>query len=168
MSWGVATDKPMPGVIVANSLTVLARPRLSLGVWAGDLDGDGRTDVTVIRPSNFTWFTKTSSSNYTSSVLQVLGTTSGVWVSGDFDGDGKTAVAVWHASTGQWQIVISSTGATLTKSWGTNGDVPIPGDYDGDGKTDLAIYRPATGTWWVLESHSNYATNWTQAWGTNT
>src|SRR5439155_879447 len=39
-----------------------------------DLDGDGRPDLVVWRPSSGTWFAKTSSSGFTNSLTVQLGT----------------------------------------------------------------------------------------------
>src|SRR5262249_23648710 len=88
-SWGVSTDTAVPNVLMTNTLTVLARPKLSLGVFAGDVDGDGRTDVTVYRPSNGTWYTRTSQSQFLSQTSQPWGTSTDIPVPGDYDGDGK-------------------------------------------------------------------------------
>ena len=167
LSWGTGTDKAGPNTGVLNALAVLARPRPSDLARATDFDADGRTDITVYRPSNGTWFTLKSQSNYAvgSSSTVAWGTSTDLPVAGDYDGDGKTDPAFYRPSTGEWKILFSSTNyaTQTTVVLGSGSDLPVPGDYDGDGITDVAIYHPPTGEWTFISS-STGATS-TFAWG---
>jgi uncharacterized repeat protein (TIGR03803 family) len=116
----------------------------------GDFDGDGKTDVTLFRPSTGIWYTRYSSTG--TGAFSQWGLSEDVPVPGDYDGDGKADVAVFRPSTGIWYILQSSTGRGAFYQWGVSGDVPAPGDYDGDGTTDVAVFRPSTGIWYVLQS----------------
>jgi len=136
-------------------------------VVAGDSDGDGRSDMTVFRPSSGAWLRLNSRTGFTSSEANSWGASGDIVVSGDYDGDRKADIAVFRPSTGTWYILQSSTNYTtyVMYQWGLATDTPVPRDYDGDGRTDLAVYRPSTGTWYILQSRTNYTTYVTRQWG---
>jgi hypothetical protein len=132
---------------------------------AGDFDGDGKTDITVYRPSTAGWWVLSSSSNYTTYGNYWWGGPGDIPVPADYDGDSRADPAIYRHSTGGWWILRSSSNYTTASAygWGISGDMPVPADYDGDGKTDIAIYRPSTSQWWILRSstnHTNYSLYW--------
>ncbi len=145
-----------------------------------DLDGDGKSDISVFRPSNGFWYIMNSSGGY-SSIQWGLGTDA--LVPGDYDGDGKTDLAVYRKgvlpSTGGsvnniWYILRSSDNNFFARQWGITSffrlDVSVPADYDGDGKTDLAVcdlqdYVPAPSNFIILQSSSDSRV--VRQWGTN-
>ncbi len=123
-----------------------------------DYDGDGRTDLSVFRPSEGNWYLFGSTAGF--SVLN-WGISTDVIVPADYDGDGKTDTAVFRAAADAAQPdfwILNSNGFTFSgSSWGIAGDVPAVADYDGDGKADVAVYRPSNGTWYIVLSSNGSA-----------
>ena len=130
-----------------------------------NVDGDGKSDIALFRPSTGTWFTKTSTTGYAGFSSQQFGLPGDVPVPGDYDGDGKMDQAVYRASAGTWFVLRSSDSVVATYVLGGGRDLAVPGDYDGDGRADVAMYRPSTGAWSVLTSSSNFATPLTTSFG---
>ena len=130
------------GVSVTHVPPPLLRPAAD-----GDFDGDGRSDQTVFRPGNGTWYIRYASTGATAGIQ--WGVPGDVPVAGDYDGDGRADAAVFRPANGTWYIRYTATGTGAGVQWGLSDDVPVPGDYDGDGRTDIAVYRPGSGTWYI-------------------
>ncbi|HEY0429100.1 MAG TPA: FG-GAP-like repeat-containing protein [Pyrinomonadaceae bacterium] len=131
-----------------------------------DFDGDGKTDLSVFRPSDSPSepdFLVENSSNG-SLAGAAWGSTSDVAANADYDGDGKTDYAVFRPSTRTWFALQSSNNSVITVNFGLAGDKLAPADYDGDGKADIAVFRPSNSTWYVLQSANGQAR--TQQFGT--
>ncbi|MBK9214022.1 MAG: VCBS repeat-containing protein [Chloracidobacterium sp.] len=114
-----------------------------------DYDGDGRSDVSVYRPSTGMWYLQNSTAGF--SAVR-FGVTTDKIAPADYDGDGKTDIAVFRPSDGGWSVINSSTGIPMHRSFGNDEDVPVPADYDGDGKADICVFRASQGVWYRQNS----------------
>ncbi len=117
-----------------------------------DFDGDGRTDLTVYRNSNNTFYAQSSLTR--NLLAQTIGQTGdSVSLTVDFDGDGKSdfSTARYNAPI-VWRIFQSGSGALRETVWGSSAlnDFFAAADYDGDGAFDIAVFR--AGVWYIIES----------------
>lgn len=115
-----------------------------------DLNGDGRTDYTVVRNTGgggsgqITWFY-----NLNNVAAPTVGFAWGIatdfFVSEDFDNDNKDDIAVWRsgaAGVAAFYIYNSATNTVRVEPFRQSGDDPtVVDDYNGDGSADLAVYR---------------------------
>lgn len=130
-----------------------------------DFDGDGRSDLSVFRPSEGNWYLELTG-NIPSGVssLNVVhwGAAGDSLVPGDYDNDGRTDFAVWRANDTEGApdfYILNSNDFTYSGiAFGRTGDIPLAGDYDGDGKTDAAIFRPSEGNWYLWSSQDGGTT----------
>lgn len=129
-----------------NSRTTLnALARYHLSIAHADFDGDNRTDLSVFRPSSFTWYLQQSRLGF---AFAQLGSPTDIPVAADYDGDGKYDIANYNA--GVWTVLQSQSGTTRRVRFGLAGDIPVPGDYNGDYRDDFAVFR--NGSWFILNS----------------
>lgn len=146
----------------SNAVQITVNPR-GAGSMIADFDGDGKTDISVWRPTDGNWHILKSMD--AAPTTQNWGLNGDKPVPGDYDGDGKSDVAVFRPSDGNWHIFRSSDGSFVSQSWGLSQDKPVAADYDGDGKTDLAVFRPSDGNWYIFRSSDGSFT--AQNWGTS-
>jgi hypothetical protein len=110
-----------------------------------DFDGDGKSDISVFRPTDQVWYLYRSTAGFSATQF---GSASDKIVPADFDGDGKTDIAVFR--DGFWYWVNSSNSTFNSVQFGLAGDIPVPADYSGDGKAELGVFR--NGTWSSLNT----------------
>ncbi len=115
-----------------------------------DFDADGKTDISIFRPSVGEWWLNYSSTSQT--VAAQFGASTDKPVPADYTGDGKADIAFWRPASGEWFILRSEDASYLSFPFGSPGDIPLVGDFDGDGKADPTIHRPSTSEWYILRS----------------
>lgn len=140
--WNVDSVRVAPSYVCFAVPTPTPRSR-------ADFDGDGRTDLSIFRPSDGNWWLNRSTAGVTAINF---GLATDIPTPGDYDGDGKAEIAVWRPSNGGWYRINSSNGTVSAIGFGLDGDIPQPGDFDGDQKDDISIFRPSTGFWWRQDS----------------
>jgi subtilisin-like proprotein convertase family protein len=97
----------------------------------GDYDGDGKTDIAVIRGSGgqINWYYDPSSVAGVQVVANTFGASATDFAcQGDYDGDGKTDIAVWRPSATQGQTSFYYLGSSVgvrAFQWGQSGDYPV-------------------------------------------
>lgn len=145
-----------PGGEIRGQVKIVSTP--------ADLDGDGRTNIRVFRPSASAFYTL---NNLNNSLMTNLMTNSFAGggainsVSDDYDGDGRgDLVLLRGVGDGiYWRILQTATNTVREVQFGSSsstvGDQVLPADYDGDGKTDIAVFRRSTGFWYILQSSNN-------------
>lgn len=153
--WRMGTDSnsaPAGGgwdvdtVTVSGNYACAAPPT---GNARADFDGDGRTDISIFRPSDGNFYLNRSTAGI---LVASWGANGDIPTPADFDGDGKTDIAIYRPSSGQWFVINSATGTVNVSTFGISEDIPQAGDFDGDGKADISLYRPSDGVWWRLQS----------------
>jgi hypothetical protein len=140
------------------------------GKYPRDYDGDGKTDLTVVRDTSgsYVWYIRQSSNSTVRA--ETFGTAATDRpVPGDYDGDGKSDVAVYRVTNSTWYILQSTTNTIQSQQFGLGLglDLNVAEDYDGDGKADFVGLTLGIGsgthTWYIRQS-SNSSTR-TETWG---
>ena len=157
LRWRLGTDTSVAWLgWFIDGLTVRATSSCSFSSGAvrsrADFDGDGKTDLSVFRPSQGNWYLAPSLGGIT---VITWGVSTDEPTPGDFDGDGRADFAIFRPTPGTSPdfYLLKSNGYLInTISWGDPGDRPVIGDYDGDGKDDVAVYRPTNNNWYVVKS----------------
>ncbi len=153
------TGTPRTGTIqiLLNAQTVKTVNISQAGASAiFDFDGDGKTDISIFRPSGADgaeWWWRRSSDGLVPALQ--FGSSTDVIAPGDFTGDGKMDITIFRPSSGTWFVLRSEDYSFFSFPFGAAGDVPVTGDYDGDGRADPAVFRASVGQWFIQRSSDN-------------
>ncbi len=125
-----------------------------------DFDGDGKSDLSVFRPSDAPdqpdYFVLRSSDS--APFNGFWGSVGDVPVNADYDGDGRTDLAVFRPSSRVWFVLESGSGLVRAVNFGLTDDRAVPADFDGDGKAEIAVFRPSDGNWYAIRSSDSHVT----------
>ena len=129
--WRMASDNSVAatGVNVDDVQIVSSFTCAPLAIKSrADFDGDGKTDLSVFRPSEGNWYLNRSTAGF--GVIN-WGLAADTLVPGDYDGDAKADTAVFRANADSSQpdffILRSGTFTVQGLSWGVPTDVPVAG-----------------------------------------
>ncbi|GBL03620.1 choice-of-anchor V domain-containing protein [Glaciecola sp. KUL10] len=151
---GQETDVPVLGAFRGKQ-TLIKVPEPQLPATRGDADADDRADYVIWRPSNRTFYARSTDTGSTVINSQVGTIDTGIPLFGDFDGDGENDHGVYQPESGIWTINLFS-GQERTYTLGGASDYPFWGDIDGDGVDDPIVREPDTGSWSFLLSSVDY------------
>lgn len=149
-------------------------------VIAGDFNGNGRTDIALVRQVKDSAFWRSipvafsngdgsfEIKNERTLEFAMLATESGVQIiTGDFNGNGLTDIALIRQESGWDSIPIAFSNGDGSFSftnkhvdrfpqWATEGGVQIiTGDFNGNGRTDIALVRQESGWFSIPIAFSN-------------
>ena len=144
-------------------------------VLPGDFNGDGKTDIALLRPDWTGFRLRLSNGDSFTSAWWETGW-NGMWADGqtyvlpgDFNGDGKTDIALTRPTWNAFRVHLSNSTSFISSYWATDVDgmvmdgqtYVLPGDFNGDGKTDIALTRP---TWNGFRLRLSNGDSFTSAW----
>lgn len=116
---------------------------------AGDWDGDGKTNVGVVRRNSrggLDWYLDLNN-NPSPERVQSFGLHGDIPVVGDWDNNGTANVGVVRKTASgflEWHLdVTGDAWPEVTRIFGLAGDKPVVGDWDGNGRVDVGVTRPA-------------------------
>ena len=144
---GCLTLSPTPTQTPTFTPTPTPTPR---HVVRADFDGDGRTDISVFRPSEGVWYLNNSTTGLRA--LQ-FGVSTDVPIPADYDGDGATDIAVYRPG-GYWYRINSNSGFPVVfDSYGAVPPyIPQPGNFNGFGVDEAGAFNADTGDWYFYVS----------------
>ncbi len=134
---------------LVSQVSTISPSQFTKPQFAGDMDGNGATDLVKFDAVTGTWSVSLShSTNFSPETtwLPSFGNNSSIPLMGDWNADGRTDVAIY--TTGSWQFATSTATSFQANAIGTftfGSGTPLTGDFNGDGITDIGTYN--NGAW---------------------
>jgi len=134
-----------------------------------DFDGDGKTDISIFRPSTRVWWILNSSNGGVQTFQfgnpgdrLAPGKYSGLGTAGNpIRPNGATEVGTWSPMQGQWCVYERNPAPPpappfiyVCYSIGNPNDIVVSGDFDGDEKDDAAVFCGDQMVW-IIRNSSN-------------
>ena len=115
----------------------------------GDWDGNGKSDIAVIRSSggHWVWYFNTGYNSQNESKISFGDSATDVPIAGDWNGDGKWDIGVARPDGGRWQFFLNvlksgnDTRSDYRFIFGVTTDAIITGDWNKNHKTDIGLKR---------------------------
>lgn len=126
-----------------------------------DIDGDGRADLTVFRPTTGTFYSLASITDRLNGYQ--WGTNGDKPLITDKNYDGKIDYTVFRPDTGIWYIDRSDSGIFEIFNWGINTDIPMYRrqlSTSGLNQGLPGVFRQSTGTWYFYTGGNPIVFNW--------
>lgn len=154
--WLMASDEGVGGVgvridnVVVTAGVACQGPCAPLRAVRADIDGDGRTDHSIYRPVDSTWWALRSTDGVGAVQWGIAGDTP---FAGDFSGDKETDLGIFRpavpTATPDFWLLNTDNFTFDVLSWGLPGDIPFSGDYNNDGRSDVSVYRPSENIFYI-------------------
>ncbi|HKP69543.1 MAG TPA: VCBS repeat-containing protein, partial [Pyrinomonadaceae bacterium] len=149
VTYYIAVDGVKIGSLPAETGLIKLNIGPAINRSSTDFDRDGRTDLTVYRPSDGNWYAYESSTDQ-ASILK-WGIDGDIPVSGALLNFGLVADnIIYRPSTGVWYIRYRNqpNNPVAILQFGLPGDIPMTGSFIEGVLPDLAVFRPSNGTWY--------------------
>jgi len=116
-----------------------------------DFDLDGKTDLSLFRPTDGTWYINGT----TQSRAIRWGTNGDIPVLAPFRGY-KFFHTIYRPTESRYYSFNSENGDTGAFSFGTAGDIPLTSNFTSPDGVNYAVFRPSTGTWYIYQDPSSF------------
>lgn len=117
----------------------------------GDWNGDGRTDIAVVRAG--VWYQRDDATGGAASRSFGYGNGTDRPLAGDWNGDGRDSPGIWRSRVFHLRNTSSGGAADHQVTFGTATDNPVVGDWDGDRVDTVGVVRTSA-TWYLTRGHT--------------